>query len=274
MMLLISDGAVILGFPHNRAKEPGYAILSNHSFITHRNRINSGRLNKKQQSYQSGSAYVEYLEKYLKKQSIEKNTNSIRQALYLGNKQGTDSHIRYLPRNLEKYSAHSKQKEVQKVGNGDVLDADSGKHVSHPSVFQSIQSIGTISEHKTYIQNTKLPHLNTGQSQTSDLPKRDKRQPKNHLQKRHVIVSQLKDRINFAVVPTENVTSDYRIGNMIIAVGAGIVALSMGIVLGIFGCCCKKKKVENEKDKEEQSAIINTAEDVDKGLPDAQEDLG
>ena len=236
-----------------------------------------------QQTGDQNGANLENLEKFIKSKGIVKNSNSVEKTTYPGNKQGIDSYLRYLPRNLRKYTSHSQQKETQKLGRGSVLDAKASKHLSHLSSLQIIQNFGTyssdadISDHnkKQNRLRNKWPKTKIEFSEGGRKKRTIGRisNSKAHLHKRHVIVTNQKDNINFAVLPKENVARDETVVNMILSIGAGLVVLGMGIVLGIFGCCCKKKKVENEKDREEQSAIINTAEDIDKGLPDAKVDL-
>ena len=285
------------GFPHNlpvqRSELPATLKTSSNFKATsntqvpsffHKGVINSRKIQKvHQQTGDQNGANLENLEKYIKHRGIVKNANSVAQTSYPGSKQGIDSYLRYLPRNLQKYTPHSKQKGTQKLGTGSVLDAEASKHLSHLSRSQIIQNLGTYSDADISVHNRKLKKLWNKQHQTSaDFSAGDTERriiekisnSKAHLHKRHVIATNQKDNINFAVLPNENVTSDHSVVNMILSIGAGLIVLGMGIVLGIFGCCCKKKKVDSDKDKEEQSAIINTAEDIDKGLPDAKLDLG
>ena len=219
------------------------------------------------------------VENNIKGRVIMKTVDSVRQTLHHGNKQEIDSYLRYLPRNLHKHSSHSESTETQKVGIGSSVAADASKHMTHLSDSK---------EHTENIiayQHRKQPHIGKIQTKpASDFSKGQKKEKlhiqdiitersKDNLHKPTVKTAKQKDGINFAVVPAESVTSGNKVNNMIIAVGVGIVVLGMGIVLGIFGCCCKKQKVEDERDKEEQSAIIKTAEKIDQGLPDAPLDL-
>ena len=235
-----------------------------------------------QQTGDQNGANLEDLEKYIKhKGIIVKNSNSVVKTSFPGNKQGIDSYLRYLPRNLQKYTSHSKQKETQNFGIGSVLDAGASKHLSHLSGLQIIQNFDTYStdddisvHNKKQNQWNKWPKTKTEEdSERRTLGRISKSKAHLHKHKRHVIATKQKDNINLAVLPNDNVTRDHGVVNMILSIGAGLVVLGMGIVLGIFSCCCKKKKGESEKDREEQSAIINTAEDIDKGLPDAKVDL-
>lgn len=278
------------GFPHNRPDSSTILKVSLNTPPTSKSQvpydaINSRKLPKiYQQLSDKNGAKLENVEKYIKGKVITETVDSIRQTLQLGNKQEFESYLRYLPRNLHKYSSHSKTTETQKVGIGTSLDADAAsKQMTHLSDAKATQDESAYTENKTENQARKQSHLgkirssptshfSKGQKeiyQKDIVPKRSKYRP----HKPNVIETKPKDGINFAVMPVESVTSDYKIDNMLLAIGAGIVALGMGIVFGIFGCCCKKQKVETEKDKEEQSAIINTAEEIDKGLPDAPLDL-
>ena len=246
-------------------------------YLSHEDVINSRTLPKVYQllTHQNG-AKLENVEKYF--QHAVQTDNSAGQILHFRNKQGIDSYLRYLPRNSDKYSSHSRKKGIQKVGIGTTLDIYSGKHITHESDSKTATTTADVGKD---IQ-TSLKEINSGQGNlhTKELKYRNGEADLNgrlnsndNIHKRNVIVNQPKDRINFAVMPAESVVSDHLVINMILAIGAGIVALGMGIVIGIFGCCCKKKKVTSEKDREEQSAIINTAEEMDKGLPDARLDL-
>ena len=247
-------------------------------YLSHKDVINSRTLPKVYQllSHQNG-AKLENVEKYF--QHAEQTDNSAGRILHFRNKQGIDSYLRYLPRNSGKYSSHSRKKEIQKVGIGTTLDIYSGKHITHESDFKT--TTADVGKDIRDIQ-TSLKEINSGQGnihikelkyRNSEADLNGRLNSKDNIHKRNVIVNQPKQRINFAVMPAESVVSDHQVTNMILAIGAGIVALGMGIVIGIFGCCCKKKKVTSEKDREEQSAFINTAEEMDKGLPDARLDL-
>ena len=284
------------GFPHNPFQQTSeypttsktssnFKVTSNTQvpYFFRKDVINI--LKVQQQTGDQKGANLEDLEKYIKhKGIIVENSNSVEKTSYPGNKQGIDSYLRYLPRNLQKFTSHSKQKETQNFGIGSVLDAGASKHLSHLSGLQIIQNFGTYSTDDDISVHNKKQNLWNKWPKTKTVfteEESDRRtlgiisNSKTHLHKhkRHVIATNQKDNINYAVLPNDNVTRDHGVVNMILSIGAGLVVLGMGIVLGIFSCCCKKKKGESEKDREEQSAIINTAEDIDKGLPDAKVDL-
>ena len=251
-------------------------------YLSHKDVINSRTLPKvKQQLSHQNGAKLENVEKYF--QHAVQTDSSAGRILHFRNKQGIDSYLRYLPRNSDKYSSHSRKKGIQKVGIGTTLDTYSGKHITHESDSKTTTTTTTADVGKDIRDiQTSLKEINSGQGNlhTKELKFRNteadlnrRLNSKDNIHKHNVIVNQAKQRINFAVMPAESGVNDHQVINMILAIGAGIVALGMGIVIGIFGCCCKKKKVTSEKDREEQSAIINTAEEMDKGLPDARLDL-
>lgn len=232
-----------------------------------------------QQVNEENGANLINVENNVKGKVIMKTVDSVRQTLHHGNKQEIDSYLRYLPRNLHKHSSHSESTETLKAGIGSPVAGDASKHMTHLSDSKEHKENIIADQHRNRPHIGKiLPKLATDFSigqKKEKLHIQDviTERSKDNLHKPNVKAAKPKDGINFAVVPAENVTSGNKVNNMIIAVGLGIVVLGMGIVLGIFGCCCKKQKVEDERDKEEQSAIIKTAEKIDQGLPDAPLDL-
>ena len=281
---------VTCGFPHNLLTirpDPSNILKvslnqtatskSQVPYVLHKDVINSKMLPKiYQQPGKQNDATLENVVKYHKNRDVGETANSVSQTLQLGNKQGIDSYLRYLPRNLDKYSSHSKKKGTQKLGTGTILDANTGKHIAHVSDSKTtiLDKDHNKDKHSGNTNSGQFPEKYENGNNKGDFKHiKGILNSKDDFKKPNVIVNKPKDGINFAVMPAVSATRDYKVNNMILAIGVGIVVLGMGIVIGIFGCCCKKKKEKTEKDKEEQSAIINTAEEMDKGLPDARLDL-